>query len=84
MHRHQRACRGKLQENSHASQLTEERKQEMYIDIRVLNQVPKLSKITVDCHDHADISQVVVEGLCERRRWIHQYQDYVHTFYKAS
>merc|ERR1711973_145756 len=63
--------------------LTEERKEELYEDIRVLNQLPNLTKITVDCHDDFDISRTIVEGLCERRNWIHQYQDYVHLFYKA-
>ena len=51
-------------------ELTDERKQEMYNDSRVLNQVPKLSKIIVDCHHDGDISQMIVEGLCERKKWI--------------
>ena len=64
--------------------LTDERRQEMHSDIRALNSLPKLSKITVDVHDEGcDISGVIVEGLCGKRKWLHQYQDYLHTFYKV-
>merc|ERR1712180_148762 len=44
-----------FKELSFGEELTDERKQELYGDIRVLNQLPKLSKITVDCHDNFDI-----------------------------
>ena len=52
-------------------ELRDERRQEICNGVRILNQLPKLSKITVDRYDDYDISQVVVEGLCERRKWIH-------------
>ena len=63
--------------------MKDERKEELYKDIRVLNHLKKLSKITVSCFDEYDISQIIIEGLCERRKWIHQYGNYVHTFYNA-
>ena len=53
-------------------ELRDERRQEICNGVRILNQLQKLSKITVDCHDDYGISQVVVEGVCERRKWIHQ------------
>ena len=61
-------------------ELRDERRQEICNGVRILNQLPKLSKITVDRYDDYDISQVVVEGLCERRKWIHQLSDYVKAF----
>jgi len=67
-------------ELKYGEELTDDRKEEIYKDIRVLNHMPKLSKITVDCHDEYDISQIVIEGLCERKQWIHEY---VHTFYNT-
>ena len=42
---------------------------------QVLNQVLKLLKIILDCHDDGDIIQMIVEELCERKNWFHKHQD---------
>ena len=65
---------------SYAEYMTDDRKDEICEDIAALNQLPNLRKIEVDCHDDFDISQMVVEGLCKEKKWIHQYEDYIHTF----
>ena len=48
--------------------------------IAALNQTPNLKKIEVDWRDNFDISQMIVKGLCKEKKWIHQYEDYIHTF----
>ena len=65
---------------SYAEYLTDDRKNEMCEDIAALNQAPNLKKIEIDCCDDFDISQMIVKGLCKEKKWIHQYEDYIHTF----
>ena len=72
-----------FRELSLGQELEDVRKQELYDDIRVLNQLPKLSKITIMCPDDFDVSPMIVKGLCEKRKWIHQCEDDIHTFHKV-
>ena len=65
---------------SYAEYLTDDRKNEMCEDIAALNQAPNLKKIEIDCCDGFDISQMIVKGLCKEKKWIHQCEDYIHTF----
>ena len=65
---------------SYAEYLTDDWKNEMCEGIAALNQTPNLKKIEVDWRDNFDISQMIVKGLCKEKKWIHQYEDYIHTF----
>ena len=68
---------------SYAEYMLEDRRDEIYEDIAALNLLPNLLKIEVDCHDDFDISKMIVEGLCTKKKWIHKYEDYTHTFINA-
>ena len=61
--------------------MSDTQKREICEDIAVLNQLLNLRKIEVECADvYCDISPLIVQGLCKKKKWIHQYKDNIHTF----
>ena len=63
--------------------MSDARRREICEDIAVLNQFLNLRKIEVECAVHYDISPLIVQGLCKEKKWIHQCQDIIHTFFNT-
>ena len=64
----------------YAEYMADDRRDEICEDIAGLNQLPNLRKIEVECRDDFDSSPMIVKGLCKEKKWIHQYEDNIHTF----
>ena len=60
--------------------LSDQRRDDLLKDIAFLNELPNLRKIEIFCAAHFDISPIIVKGLCKEKKWIHKYEDNIHTF----